>query len=308
MTKLTRRSFLQLSARLSAVMGLGASAIPQMAVALEEMAFGKTPVLWLQGQSCSGCSVSLLDAEAPAPAKLLTRYISLVFHQTLSAVTGHEALEIINKTAAQGDFILCVEGSVPAGMPQACTFAEEPFTTLLSRVAQKAKAVVAVGTCASYGGVPCAENNPTGATSVSSYIKSSNIATPIILVPGCPAHPEWLLGTLAHVLKFGLPPLDAQNRPKAFFDRLVHDQCPRFADYERENFASKFGDEGCLFKLGCVGPITKADCNVRLWNGGVNTCIRAHAPCIGCAGAQFVAKTDFPLLTKNRPKDLKAKD
>lgn len=303
MTKLTRRSFLELSAKLSAVMGLGASAVPQLAVALEEMATGTVPVLWLQGQSCSGCSVSLLDAEAPTPEKLLTHYISMVFHQTLSSATGHEAVEIVNKTVAQGGYLLCVEGAVPAGMPQACTFAEEPFTQLLTRAAQKAKAVVAVGTCACYGGVPGAENNPTGATSVRNFLKGANVATPTILVPGCPSHPEWLLGTLAHVLKFGLPPLDEQGRPKAFFDRLVHDQCPRFADYEREKFAKKFGDEGCLFKLGCLGPLTKADCNVRLWNGGVNTCIRAHAPCIGCASEQFVAKADFPLFTKNRAKD-----
>jgi hydrogenase small subunit len=302
MTKLNRRSFLQLSAKLSALMGLGASAVPQMALALEDIATGTTPVLWLQGQSCSGCSVSLLDAEAPTPAKLLTRYISLVFHQTLSAVTGHESLEVINKTVAQGNYLLCVEGTVPAGMPEACTFAEEPYTQLLSRAAQKAKAVVAVGTCASYGGIPAAENNPTGAVSVVSFLKKSNINTPVILIPGCPAHPEWLLGTLAHVIKFGMPPLDAEGRPKAFFERLVHDQCPRFADYERENFAKKLGDEGCLFKLGCLGPITKADCNLRLWNGGTNACIRAHAPCIGCAGAQFAAKADFPFYMKNRAK------
>lgn len=179
-------------------MGLGASAVPQIAEALEQMATGTAPVLWLQGQSCAGCSVSLLNAEAPTPGKLLTHYISLVFHQTLSSVNGHQAVEIINKTVAQGGYLLCVEGAVPVAMPQACSFAEEPFAQLLTRVAQKAKAVVAVGTCASYGGMPGAENNPTGATSIPKFFKSSNIATPTILVPGCPSHPEWLLGTLAH--------------------------------------------------------------------------------------------------------------
>ena len=85
-----------------------------------------------------------------------------------------------------------------------------------------------------------------------------------------------------------------------FFSRLLHDQCPRFSDYERERFAKTFGEEGCLFRLGCLGPITKSDCNLRHFNGGVNACIRAGAPCIGCSGEEFAAKADLPFVTKNR--------
>jgi hydrogenase small subunit len=304
MNSLSRRSFLELSAKLCAVMGLGAGAIPRLAEAAEELAAGNAPVLWLQGQSCSGCSISLLDAEAISPVQLLTHYISLTFHQTLSATTGYQAVDTVNKIIAAGGYILVVEGAVPAGMPKACVFGGEPFGEQLLRAAKAARAVVAVGSCATFGGIPGADNNPTGAISAAQYLKNQGVSTPAILIPGCPCHPDWLLGTLAHVLKLGIPPLDALGRPKAFFSRLMHDQCPRFPDYERERFAKTFGEEGCLFKLGCLGPITHTDCALRQWNSGVNSCIRAGAPCIGCGGEQFAAKASLPFITKKRAAQL----
>jgi hydrogenase small subunit len=298
MNMTSRRSFLQLAARLTAVMGLGASAIPNMAEALGQIAGGTAPVLWLQGQCCSGCSVALLDAESLTPDKLLTRVISLAFHQTLSSATGHQAVDVVNQIVRQGGYVLIVEGTVPAKMPKACLFGEEPFGNQLVRAAKNAKAILAVGTCAAFGGIPAAENNPTGAVSVPAFLATEGIRTPTILIPGCPLHPDWLVGTIAHVLKFGLPPLDEKGRPKAFFSRMIHDQCPRFADYERETFAHTFGEPGCLFKLGCMGPITKADCSLRAFNGGVNSCLLAGAPCIGCAGESFYLRSDLPLYTK----------
>jgi hydrogenase small subunit len=297
MNEMNRRSFLELSARLGALMGFSACATPQLAGALEEMASGATPVLWLQGQSCSGCSISLLNTENPGPAALLTEYINLVFHQTISAATGAGAVDAVNKAIAQGGYLLCVEGAVPADMPRACHFGEELFGAQLLRAARAAKAVVAVGTCAAFGGIPAAEGNPTGAVGVPKFLTNHGVNTTTVSVPGCPAHPEWVVGTLAHVLKFGLPALDALGRPKMFFSRVLHDQCPRFADYERENFASAYGEPGCLFKLGCLGPNTFADCTTRAWNGG-NSCIQAGAPCTGCAGRDFVARTTFPLATR----------
>jgi hydrogenase small subunit len=300
MNTLSRRSFLEISAKLCAVMGLGVEAIPRLAEAAEELAEGNAAVLWLQGQSCSGCSVSLLDADAIGPAQLLTRYINLSFHQTLSAATGHQAVDTVNKMIAAGGYILVAEGAVPAGMPEACAFGGEPFGEQLVRAAKAAKAVVTVGSCASFGGIPGAENNPTGAISAAQYLKNQGVKTPAILIPGCPCHPDWLLGTLTHVLKLGVPPLDGLGRPKAFFSRLMHDQCPRFADYERERFARTFGEEGCLFKLGCLGAITHTDCALRHWNGGVNSCIRAGAPCTGCGSEQFAFKANLPFITKKR--------
>lgn len=306
-TPISRRSFLELGAKLSVLMGLGGAAVPRLAEAAEELASGRAPVLWLQGQSCSGCSISLLDAETVSPLRLLTQYLSLSFHQTLSAATGHVAVETVDKVIATNDYLLIVEGAVPAGMPQACMFGEEPFTAQLLRAARGAKTIVAVGSCAAFGGVPGAENNPTGAVSVPRYLAAQGIAKTVVRVPGCPMHPDWLLGVITHALKFGPPPLDDLGRPKMFFSRLMHDQCPRFADYEREKFARTFGDEGCLFKLGCLGPVTHTDCALRQWNGGVNSCIRAGAPCIGCGSEQFVAKADIALTTKKRATQSTAK-
>lgn len=300
MKQLNRRSFLGLGVRLGALMGVGAGALPRITEALAEVARGAAPVIWLQGQCCTGCSVSLLNAESVTPSRLLTHYINLGFHQTLSATAGHQALETVNRALTQPDRVVIVEGTVPLGMPQACRVGEETFASQLSRAVQGAKAVVAVGACAAHGGIPAAANNPTGAASVPKFLAQQGVRVPTVLIPGCPAHPDWLLGTVVHLLKFGLPTLDAEGRPKMFFDRVVHDQCPRFADYERERFAATFADEGCFFKLGCLGPRTKADCNLRQWNGGTNTCIRAGAPCIGCASPDFALRTDFSFFTKNR--------
>jgi hydrogenase small subunit len=299
MEPITRRTFLTYSLRLTALMGLGAHAVPAMAEALERIVRGRAPALWLQGQCCSGCSISLLNSEPLGPDQLLTRHLALAFHQTLSGATGQLAVDTVNRTINQGGYILIAEGSVPAGMPRACLFGEETFPDQFSRAARAAKAIIAVGACAASGGIPGAEGNATGAMSVPAFLDREGIKVPRIVIPGCPAHPDWIVGTLAHVLQFGLPPLDELGRPKAFFSKLIHDQCPRFADYERENFAKKFGDDGCLFRLGCAGPLTKADCNLRQWNGGTNSCIKAGAPCVGCAREDFAAKRDFPFYLKN---------
>jgi hydrogenase small subunit len=298
MPKITRRDFLSLSIKIAALTGLSSTAVPKIAGALEQLASNTAPVLWLQAQSCSGCSVSLLNSVNPGPAEILTRYLSLLYHSTLSTATGETAMNIIDKSIDAGGYILVVEGSIPEKMPEACLLGKEPLSRRIAEAAKNAKAVVAVGTCAAFGGIPAAENNPTGAVGVPDFLNHEKITTPVIRLPGCPAHPDWVVGTLAHVLKFGLPPLDDKLRPKAFFSKLVHEQCPRFRDYEREVFAKEFSDSGCLFKLGCTGTNTFADCSVRLWNAGTNTCIHAGAPCIGCASDQFAAKASFPFYRK----------
>jgi hydrogenase small subunit len=245
----------------------------------------------------------MVNTETPSAFELLTTYISLSFHGTLSATTGHMAHDVVNGMIERGDFYLAVEGSVPAGIPEACMFASEPVSAQIVRAARRAKAVISVGACASFGGIPAAEGNPTGAQSVPQFLADEHIDVSVIRVPGCPAHPDWIVGTLVYLIKFGMPALDNMQRPKMFYDRLVHDQCPRFADYERERFARAFSDEGCLFKLGCLGPVTHADCTLRQWNGGANYCIRAGAPCVGCASHDFAAQRTFPFYTPDRPRE-----
>ncbi len=299
MQNFTRREFLEISAKITALLGLGSSAVPKVAEALEMLSAENLPVLWLQGQSCSGCSVSLLNSENPGPAEILTTYISLLFHSTLSTATGDVGMKIVHRSIDEGGFFLVVEGSMPDRMPEACIMGHEPVTEIVARAARKAKAVIAIGTCASFGGSPSAENNPTGAISGPDFLKKKNISTPVIRLPGCPAHPDWLVGTLVHVIKFGIPPLDDMGRPMMFYSKLIHDQCPRFADYEREKYAKHFSDDGCLFMLGCVGTITRADCTLRYWNSRTNSCIPAGAPCIGCASEDFAAQASFPFYRKS---------
>jgi hydrogenase small subunit len=298
MSDMSRRAFLELSARLAVLMGLGASAIPTIAEAVEELTSRSVRVLWLQGLSCSGCSVSLLNSDSPGPLKILTEYTSMLFHSTLSAATGAQGMDVINKSIDQGEYYLVVEGSIPQGMPHACRMGDGFVTDQILRASRAAKMVIAAGTCASFGGVAAAENNPTGAVSVPRFLKDKGVSAPVINVPGCPVHPDWLMGALVHLLKFGIPPLDEKGRPKMFFSKLIHDQCPRFADYERERFAGTFSEEGCLFKLGCLGPITHADCSLRLWNSGTSFCIKSGSPCIGCAAENFLLSGSLPLFTK----------
>ena len=157
--KLSRRTFLKDASLLLAGLGLSPALTPAFAEALAELADGRAPLLWLQGQSCSGCSVSLLNSENPGPADLLTRYLSLYFHQTLSAATGDAAHSTVETAINTGGYILAVEGAVPLKIKDACRFAGEDFVDLLSRAAQKARAVIAVGTCAAFGGVPEATPN-----------------------------------------------------------------------------------------------------------------------------------------------------
>lgn len=295
---ITRRKFLALSVKLSVITGLGSAAVPRIAEALGELSAGQAPVLWLQGQSCSGCSVSLLNSDHPDPVTLLTGYISLRFHATLSTATGALSMAVINQSIAKGGYFLAIEGSIPTSMPEACMVGHETFQKQVSRAAKNAAAVIAVGGCASFGGIPAAENNPTGAQSVPQFLQKENISKPVITIPGCPVHPDWLVGTLVHVLKFGMPALDEKLRPRMFFGKLLHDQCPRFADYERERFAKTFLDDGCLFRLGCLGPVTHSDCTVRRWNSSINDCISAGAPCMGCASEHFPPQAAFPLFRK----------
>jgi len=301
LTHINRRDFIKLSGKYAALLGLAPSGIAKVAEALTLIQTGTAPVLWLQGQSCSGCSVSLLNSENPSPATLLTQYLSLKFHSTLSASSGKLSMDTILQTIDAGSYILVIEGSIPAKMPEACKIGEHYFTDLVKKAAGHANAVIAVGTCAAFGGIPAAENNPTGSQSTGDFFKASNINVPLINIPGCPSHPDWITGTIVHVLKFGIPKLDALNRPTMFFSKLIHDQCPRFADYEREKFAMSFSEKGCLFKLGCQGPITHADCTTRLWNGGINSCIQAEAPCVGCASEFFAKKASYSFY--RRPKE-----
>ena len=262
------------------------------------------PVIWLQGAGCTGCSVSVLNLVSPSIKNVLVdelipgKHVNLRFHLTVMAGAGDAVIEVLGETQQhkKGGYILVVEGAIPTaegGIYGAIGEKNGKAASVVSRLeslASNALAVIALGTCASFGGIPAGKPNPTGCLSVKEALTAAKIATPVVNIPGCPPHPDWFAGSLASVLLFGLPKsedLDEHGRPKAFFGKLIHENCPRRAYYNEGKFAKKLGDPGCLYELGCKGPVTYADCPTRLWNNGVNWCVGSGAPCQGCCEPGF---------------------
>lgn len=260
------------------------------------------PVVWLQCATCTGCSVSVLNSVSPSIKNLLIdevipgKHVNLRFHATIGAGAGEAVIEELEETTQRkkGGYILVVEGAVPRSAAYGCIGERdgEPVSMLsrVESVGRDALAVIALGTCAAFGGIAAASPNPAGCIGVGEVFASANISTPLINIPGCPPHPDWFVGTVASILLQGLPKpeeLDEYRRPKAFFGKLIHENCPRRAYFDEGKFARKFGEPGCLNELGCKGPVTYADCPLRLWNNGVNWCIGAGSPCIGCVEPGF---------------------
>ena len=285
----SRRGFMKFCATTASLMALPPSLVPVIAEALEK---AKRPsVIWLPFQECTGCTESLTRSNAPTLESLIFDTISLDYHETLQAASGFGAEEA-RSTAMQanwGNYLLAVDGSIPLANPAYSCIGGVSNLDLLRKVAQGAKAIVAIGTCASFGGLPQANPNPTGAVGVRDIIKDK----PIINISGCPPLPTAITGVLAQFLVFGeLPELDSLGRPKAFFGQTIHDRCYRRPFYERGQFAESFDDEGakkgwCLFKLGCKGPTTYNACATVKWNMGASFPIEAGHGCIGCSEPRF---------------------
>ncbi|MGB2800538.1 MAG: hydrogenase small subunit [Dehalococcoidia bacterium] len=262
------------------------------------------PVVWLQTAACTGCSVSLLNSASPTVRNLLIDqvipgfHINLRFHATLMAGAGEPAIEVLEETAKEkkDGYILVVEGAIPTATDAVYGAIGErdgkpvSMEDRLVELARDAQAILAVGTCASFGGIPAANPNPTGCKPVSKILEAKGINKPLVNIPGCPPHPDWFVGTVASIILNGLPKpddLDDNLRPLAFYGKLIHENCPRRAYFDEGKFAKKPGDEGCLYELGCKGPITYSDCPLRRWNNGTNWVIGAGAPCNGCTQPEF---------------------
>ena len=276
------------------------------------------PVIWLQGASCTGCSVSALNAVSPKIQNLLLdelvpgKHINMRFHMTIMAGEGEPVIEVLRDTQKQkkGEYVLIVEGAIPTALNGIYgTIGEEngKAETILSRVENLGKdalLTIALGSCAAYGGIPAAKPNPTGCKGIKEVFENKNIKTPVINLPGCPTHPDWLMGTISIIL-LGTPlDLDDINRPKLFYGKLIHENCPRRSDFDEGKFAEKLSDIGCLYKVGCKGHYTYADCPIRQWNNGVNWCVKAGSPCLGCVEPGFPDFTS-PFYEKITVEDLK---
>ncbi len=307
---LSRRDFIKACGLLAGLMGLRQAppvaasglpnhlaktplaAAPARQVARALVSKPRLPVIWLELQSCTGCSEALTRSHSPSLADLLFNQISIEYHETLSAAAGHQVEE--NKAAIMqqyaGQYLLVVEGSLPTG-PEAkyCVIGGRTAEDILKEAAANAAAIIATGNCAAFGGVPLANPNPTGAKSVADFITGK----PVVNIPGCPAIPEATTGTLLHFLVFGaFPELDGLNRPKTFYAQAIHDRCLRRPFYDAGKFANSFDDEGarrgwCLYKLGCKGPITYNACAGLKWDAGLSFPIQSGHPCLGCSEPHF---------------------
>jgi hydrogenase small subunit len=243
--------------------------------------------IWLEVSGCSGNIFSFLNSENPGLLYNLTQLLDLKFNNTLMSAQGDFAFEQFINTL-RTEFVLLVDGAISTkddGFYNVIANYKGRLITGLEAVrmaGDRAKYVIAVGTCASYGGVSAAKPNPVLCKSVKEVLNRD-----IIRIAGCPSHPDWVIGTLAHLVSFGMPALDEDGRPLLFYGVTIHDNCTRRGFFDKNIFAKKLGEDGCMFKLGCRGPITRTDCPRRLWNGYVNWPIGDNTPCIGCAQPHF---------------------
>jgi len=298
MLDLTRRDFMKATSAVAAALGLHASGLlgTRRAFGLEAGVDG-VPVVWLQGQCCSGCSVSLLNTIHYATAdQLLVDTVDMKYHPTLMAGAGDSAQAAALAAYDAGGYVLVVEGAIPTAQRGEYCHLWPGMTALrgIKQFAARADYIIAAGTCACYGGVVGGAPNPTDARGLGAYFAGK----PVINIPGCPTHPDWIVGVIAYLMANDtLPALDGYGRPADFFLQKVHrGRCPRFDDYNAGNYAQTLSDDGCLHQLGCRGHDTRADCPVRMWNAGapagpgeygVSWCVSAGSPCYGCTEPSF---------------------
>jgi len=256
---------------------------------------------WLQSGACGGDTMSLLGVESPDLVELLDLLdIQVLWHPSLSALSAPEHERIIDDCAS-GDQqldILCVEGSVirgPGGTGMFAAYMDKPKKDLVARLARKAEFVVAVGTCACYGGIggdgeieatglQFRREKPGGFLGVDFR---SGSGLPVINLPGCPCHGDVIAGTLAALVRGIDLPLTELNEPTQWYGLLVHQGCARNEYHEYRVEERDFGERGCLFfHLGCRAPLTHGPCNKLLWNGR-NSKTAAGVPCMGCTRPDF---------------------
>lgn len=274
---------------------------------------------WIAGGSCDGCSIAAVGASNPSVENLLTGSIpgaaKVVLHHPVLAVNAGEEFMKPFRLAARGElgypFVVLCEGSIMdeglaastggywAGLGADKDENGDPqpiaSSSWITRMSEHAAAVIAVGTCATWGGVPAAANNPTNAASVMDLLGEdyrSTLGLPVVNIPGCAPQGDNITETIAAVLLFlnGLAPLpefDELGRPQWLFDETVHRGCLRAGYYEEGSFAEEYGDKECLVEIGCWGPVVQCNINKRGALNHLGGCMNVGAPCIGCTMPGF---------------------
>jgi [NiFe] hydrogenase small subunit len=284
--ELGRREFVAYCGKLAAMLGLATSAIPDIARALTSGL--RPPVIWLELADCTGCTEAFLRSASPWIDDLILGKISLEYHEALMAPSGAGAeasLETALATYA-GEYLCIVEGAIPTA--QGGVFGMIGGRTMLSlaqAVCAQAKAVVAVGTCSAYGGLPAAAPNPTGAKGVKDALGITTIN-----IPGCPPNPLVLDALLVNYLLAGtFPAVDSYGRPVFAYAATVHGSCPR----NRNSSSYVRGSGPCLESRGCRGSSTCNTCPTQKFNMGTSWCVQVDYPCIGCSEPGFWERGGF---------------
>jgi len=302
---ISRRSFLQWSAITTAALMLPPVFKSRVARAAEQ--FSRVPVVWLHFAECTGCSEALLRTSYPNIDELILETLSLEYHETLMAAAGYQAEENLERALKDfaGKFICVIEGALPTGLDgKYLTLGAKGRTGMevAKEVTSKAAAVICIGSCSSFGNVQAAKPNPTDAKGISDAlgIKTINI-------PGCPPNPVNFVGTILHYLMFGtLPVCDQLGRPLWAYGKRIHDYCERRPHYDAGEYVEEWGDAGakkgwCLYKMGCKGPYTYANCAKVRFNDAISWPIMAGHGCMGCTEPNFwdtMAPLEKPIAEK----------
>jgi hydrogenase small subunit len=303
----SRRSFLKFCAIAASSLALSGKQARLFAAALADAP--RPTVIWLSFQQCTGCSESILRSFDPSIEFLILNAISLDYHETLQVAAGSQAEQARANAmeAAYGHYVLIIDGSIPSGEQEfwSCAAGNSNLASLQEAV-NGAALVLALGTCATFGGIPAAYPNPSNASGYGDLVTKGLVKAetgdlpPYVNVSGCPPLAEVITGTIAYYLaNQALPELDSLKRPKVFFGKTVHDTCPRLPHWQAGEFAQSHGDAGarqgyCLLHLGCRGPQTYNSCTSIGWNKDpkdqglfVNSPTHTGHGCLGCAQPQF---------------------
>jgi [NiFe] hydrogenase small subunit len=286
----SRRDFVKFCTFLTAAMGLSASYVPKVK---EVFAAPKQrpPVIWLHFGECTGCSEGMLRTMYPYADELVLEILSVEYHETIMVAAGHQAEDQLHAAMKNhaGKFICVVEGSIATKYNGGYgKVAGRSFLEIAKEVVPQAAATIAIGSCASWGGIPAAKPNPGGYKGI-----GDALGMKVLNIPGCPPNPINLVGTIVNYLLLGkLPELDKMGRPVFAYGKTIHDQCPRRSHFENEEFVETFGSEEaalgyCLYKVGCRGPETYNNCPVAKFNDGTSWPVEAGHPCIGCSEPNF---------------------
>ncbi len=284
-TDISRRDFLKFCSTVAVAIGLGPSGGSKVFAALT--AKSRPIVLWLHFAECTGCTESFLRATGPYTDELLLDKVSLDYHETLMAGAGVTVHDILIETANKnkGNFICVVEGSIPTkdnGIYG--TINGKTMLSIAEEICPKAKCIIAIGTCSSFGGIAAAKPNPTGSKNIIAALKHIDLP-PVVNISGCPPNPVSFVGVVAYYLLNGrLPETDDYLRPKFAYGEYIHDSCP-FNQYRED--ANPDAVQRCLMDQGCKGPNTCNNCTTVKFNNEASFPMNAGHVCIGCSDPDF---------------------